>query len=402
MDGVSGRPGVGSSGTQPPATATAYTGSYIAGLIFGTTGPLYFQGYWWWVPPGGDTGPVKCCLWQLTSGTQALDTVIAGSTVTSGTLSAGQWNYIPITTPLPLAQNTPYTAAVGYTATVGFPSTKNQFGVANPYASGIVNGPLYAPINGTQSASIAQSPFATASNDPTVIIPGLNDANDLLWLDVQVTDQAPTGITYRTFPNYPRPYPPNGASTDVTGYTLGMEFSLTRACSLQKIWHYSADTASGGAAVVLPTRCAIWDVSSQQIVTGTDNQTPSWLLPGGGAAAAGGGWVYCDYSSSGVILAVGKNYKVSTYHANGTGQFWFTVVPNSWGAGNPFGAGITQGPLVVPGNSGATPGQQSWNPGTWAYPNTSSSPEADFIDVEVFPIASGGSLFEIPLGSGME
>src|ERR1700756_797092 len=142
MDGVAGRPGVGSSGTQPPGSPSALTGNYIAGLVFQATSYAWFQGYWWWVPPGGDTTAPNCALWEDKQGPSG--TVVSGSAVTGSTLTAGQWNYIPIAAPLLLSQNVWYVAALGYVASAGIPYTANQFGVAQPYTTGITSGPLFA------------------------------------------------------------------------------------------------------------------------------------------------------------------------------------------------------------------------------------------------------------------
>ena len=76
------------------------------------------------------------------------------------------------------------------------------------------------------------------------------------------------------------------------------------------------------------------------------------------------------------------NYKVSTFYG-GSGTDWFGVTTSFWSTG-PGSAGITAGPLSVPDNAAASPGQNSWNAGiTWTYPATSSSPENDWVDVEV-------------------
>ena len=53
----------------------------------------------------------------------------------------------------------------------------------------------------------------------------------------------------------------------------------------------------------------------------------------------------------------------------------------------PAPPGITAGPLTAPGESTATsPGQSSYNAGSWAYPNSySSGSENYWVDVEVTP-----------------
>src|SRR5271156_382259 len=147
MDGLSGRPGVGSSGPRPPSAGLSYSGDYLAGIVFNVTeGGLWFEGYYWWVPSTvSQTGAQKFALWQETSpGGGGSGELVPGSVVTSGTLTAGQWNYVALTTPLLLTANIPYVAATGFVCTTGFPDTQNQFGSSDPYASGITNGPLTA------------------------------------------------------------------------------------------------------------------------------------------------------------------------------------------------------------------------------------------------------------------
>lgn len=389
MDGASGRPGVGSSGTVPPSAGTSYSGSYLAGLVFQvTSGGLWFEGYWWWVPATtSQTTAQKFCLWQVDG--SASGTLVPNSTVTSGTLTAGAWNFVALATPLLLPPGIIYTAATGFVSTTGFPDTQGQFGSGDPYSAGITNGPLSAYSSYGGSAAVPgdwqpQQPFSTGFSDPTAAMPGTNDADDLLWLDVQVSDTPPSGATYRTWPNMPVPI---GISVPNTSndYTLGMEFSVSQACTLKKIWHYSP---TGSA--VLPSRCGIWNVSTTTEVSGTDNSSPAWKDPSGSTASAGDGWVYCDYSSAGVTLSSGVNYKVSTFYGASTTNKWLAVTTGYWTSGGPGASGFTAGPLSVPNSAGASPGQDSWNNGsTWTYPATSSSPENDWIDVEVAP--SGGT-----------
>ena len=94
------------------------------------------------------------------SGTPQL---VSGSVVTSGTLTAGQWNWIPLPAALPLSLGgstgmTPPISGLGvavYTAAIGvngsFPDTPHSFGSGNTYANGITNGPLtaYSQASGT-------------------------------------------------------------------------------------------------------------------------------------------------------------------------------------------------------------------------------------------------------------
>ena len=145
MDGVSGRPGTGSSGTQPPATATANGSGVVNGTTFYVTqGGMWFQGFWYYCCASGQsTAPQKFCLWSATS---AAGWVVPGTVVTSGTLTAGAWNYVPLAQPVQLAIWGIYKAAVGVPAGEPEfrPTSASQFVSEEPYSAGIVNGPLTA------------------------------------------------------------------------------------------------------------------------------------------------------------------------------------------------------------------------------------------------------------------
>ena len=106
---------------------------------------------------------------------------------------------------------------------------------------------------------------------------------------------------------------------------MAVQFSLSQACSLDRLWYYSATAAfAGGAASALPSRCAIWDVTSQTVISGTDNASVSWNKPDGTAGSAGDGWLYCDYTSAVVTLASAVNYKASFFYA--CVSEWRTVI----------------------------------------------------------------------------
>jgi hypothetical protein len=385
MDGTSGRPGNG------PASGTSYSGNLIVGTMFCVSeGGLWLEGYWWWVPgTNGDTASgQEFCLWQLSSASNGL--LVPNSTVTAGTLTANTWNYIALATPLllsPSASNSYgaiYLAATGKVFSSGFPETKNQFGTGDTYSAGIVNGPLIAPSSNSGSAAAGsvygwskpQCPYTAAGSNPTLDMPGQNDNDANLWVDVQISDTAPTGATYRCFPNEPA-YVVPGSSAQSAAYTLGLHFEVTTACSLTRIWHYSPP-----GVTILPTQCGLWNAGTQTEVAGSDNQSPSW------SGAAGSGWVSCDYTSSGVTLSTSTEYIVSTFTSDNTDS-WFLAQASFWGGTpGPFSSGVIQGPLTILGNAAATPGQDSWHEGTtWTYPSTSTNPEYDGIDVEVTPQA---------------
>jgi hypothetical protein len=359
--------------TAGPASPVSYGGPFLAGILFEvTTGGTWFDGYWWWVCPSGQsTSAQTFALWEVYN--RGVGALIPAATVTSGPLTAGQWNYVPLPTPVPLAIGACYNACTGFTGS--FPDTNNQFGSGQPYSAGIVNGPLsaFSDQSGSLPApfSMPQGLFSVAGTDPTANMPGVGSNSSSFWMDLQVDTSPPAGTSYRLWPNYPVLQSPS--SVDTTGYTLATEFQLSGSCTLDKIWFYSA---SGAAA--LPSRCAIWDVSSQTVVAGTDNTSPSW------SAGAGSGWVSCAYN--GVTLPAG-DYKVAVF--SGGGSRWYLATAGYWGTGGPAAGGITTGPVTAPGNSAATsPGQCTYNAGSWGYPQTygnGGNGENFWVDIEVTP-----------------
>ena len=396
MDGVSGRPGVGSSGTQPPTSPTAYSGPFQAGTLFSVTGQvMWLQGYYWWVPTGGDTGAQKFCLWaRYGTSSQA---VVPGSTVTSGTLTANSFNFVALSSPIQLAPGELYVAATGWTSVHGFPDTHNQFATGDPYVGGITNGPLTAWSDSTAGGThlfpggssnwgLSQGVFGTGNTggaaDPTLNFPAGSSNSANFWIDVEVSDTAPGGYagSYRLYPNM---YDAVGYTNDTANnFTLGMEFTLSKTCTLDNIWFYSPS-----GVTQLPTECAIWSVSGQSIVSGTDNTSPSWTLPGGGAASAGAGWMYAPMSGS-VSLPAG-DYKVTVFNGAGSPAIWNASTALYWSTG--FGAsGLTSGPITAPDNASATsPGQETYHQGTpITYPLSNTGPYNYWVDVEVTP-ASG-------------
>ena len=422
--------------TSGPSSAINYNGPFISGMTFCVTSEAWFMGYWWWVCGSGgqSTGPTKCALWQVPFTDNLNPVLVPGSVVTSGTLTAGKWNFIPLPTPIPLSLGgssgmTPpinggdsayglatYVAAIGCNGP--FPDTNNYWGTGQSAPNGITNGPLAAfsgtsagmpapwPTNGAQ----AQGSFSVGGNDPSVSFPGSSSGTDNFWVDVQIGDysSAPSGTSLRLFPNFPTPINSNDA--DNTMATSGTAFSLSHACTLDKIWLFSPP-----GATAMPTRTAIWNTNTRTEIAGTDNTSPSWKAPGGGAAVAAGGWVYVDYSSAGITLPAGA-YAVSFY--NGSGQVCYGEPHNmffagtdpvsskvvggaawngiSWGGGILTAPNVANGPALVYDNgSGTHPGNGMYKPSAgWGYPANfeSSSDWGEWrgVDVEVTP-SSGGS-----------
>ena len=119
-------------------------------------------------------------------------------------------------------------------------------------------------------------------------------------------------------------------------------------------------------------------MSTQSVVSGTDNTSPTW------SGAAGSGWVACAYS--GVTLPAG-DYKVAVFY--GGASDWFLFTTGYWGGGGPGANGIITGPLTAPSTSAATsPGQGTYHAASWAYPDTygnAGNGENYWVDVEVTP-----------------
>ncbi len=387
------------STTDGPASPVSYSGSFLAGVLFCVTSNCWFEGYWWWVCPSGQsTSPQKFALWQISGAAQG--TVIPGSVVTSGTLTAGQWNYVPLPTPLNLSIGavTGSGAAV-YEAVTGFsnsfPDTNSQFGSGGPYASGITNGPLFgysdqgASAPSPTSVTSFQGAFGVAGTDPSVNLPSQGSSSSNFWIDLQVSDTAPDGYggPYRLWPNYPVVFP-NVDTIDTGKQTLGTQFSLSEPCVLNNVWFYSPSFA-----VDLPASTQIWDAATQTLVSGTD-------LAAAWSGAVGSGWVANSYGAKGITLPAG-NYIATVYYGGGN-KFYLEnrgYFGTYMGKAGPGVNGIANGPLSSPSQANAfnppggnscyfTGGDSPTYPGLWDHEDGG---ENRWVDVEVTLASSSSS-----------
>lgn len=366
MDGVNGRPGTGSTGTQPPATATGSLTNINGTGFYVTQGGMWLQGYWWYVCPAGgqSVAPQKFCLWSCVNGGGQ---VVPGSTVTSGTLSTG-WNWVPLAQPVQLAIWGQYMAATGITGT--YPVTSGQFSSGGPYSAGITNGPLsaFSDNNGSNPAPYSFGNGATSgasAPDPTLTQPA-NDSNagDNFWLDVQVTNSPPAGYagSFRLWPDM-ADADFNSAADSAVNYVVGTEIILSQPCVVNAIWYYLP-----AGTVQFATSADIWRVRDGVRVATQPN--PIWCKPGGGKATSSSGhggtsaqWVYAQLP--GLVYLAAGDYRVSVYNGNASPDGWSTkrlgyweaVTVASGGTGTPDGtyqhsppgaAGITNGPLYAP------------------------------------------------------
>lgn len=346
--------------TSGPASPSAFSGSFISAMGFTLSkGGCFFTGYFWWVCGTGQaTAPVKCALWSVTTNSPS-GVLVPGSVVTSGTLTAGAWNFIPLAAPIPLAPGldpTTSTNGSAYVAAVGcngsFPDTNGFWGTGGPGIGGIAQGPLFAYSGLASGGGTAPGPFGipqglftVSESDPSAGMPGSGSNVDNFWVDVQISDTAPAAYagTWRLWPNK---YDAN-SSTEIdsaVNYTVATEIDLTAACVLANVWCYSA---SGAAS--LPTRADVWSIATGLPVASI--LSPVWLLPGGGAGSAGAGWMSAAFAAN-TILPAGS-YRVGVYNANGTGGQWGArdAGTNYWGNGGSGGVGengIIAGPLSAP------------------------------------------------------
>jgi hypothetical protein len=420
----------------PSAAVASGAKGLVTSLLFEMkTGGGWLEGYWLWVCGSGQsTAPQTFTVWLPYVGAHYADTgaIVPGTTVTSGELVPGGWNFIPLRHPVPLSIAASYQLETGTTG--GIPLTQNMWGKGEPWAKGVTRGPLYAPP--TRPGSTAQCAVAPGSN-PTKIVPAYGYASAYFWLDVQVTTKAPAGSSVRLWPGMPRVVaPPKTTGTeaaDTNEQSCGTEFWLSAECKLDKIWFYSppANPVAGApAAALLPSACGIFGVANQSMVSGTmqgstgphASKMPNWRKADGSAAKPGDGWVYCAYA--GVKLPEGK-YKTAVYCFGGgttmdykyyffqEQQFYFGPVING-NTGAAIGPatvpdGIRSGPLYSPNVASASLAQSngtvptiaagtnvhanstyqvndSSNTGTFLYPDTfdsADSGETRWVDVEV-------------------
>ena len=372
---------------------------------------MYFEGYWWWVcPTQQPTAPQTFCLWQDTGdGDQKgdLGVVVEASVVTSGDFVAGGWNFVPLPQPIPLTQYVSYRAATALPRYA--PVTNGQFGSGGVYAEGITSGPLFAFADST-SGNSSKVDLYQAHNctwqentlDPTSVYPSSSYSGLNLWIDVQVSDQVPAGASFRCWPNQPNPlYYPEAALT----VTASTQMAVSESAQVLKFWFMSQ---TGNTA--LPSICGIWDTETQEVLPGSENASPTWLLPNGSAAAPGAGWCYCDYSTTGLVLKPNHNYRVAAGMYT-PGYVWYSGVQGFWltngggypgpGTGAAYGAGngiIACVPCGLQPNP-LTPCAQDTS-GVWTYPNmVENDGDNYYIDLEVSPGTGTGGAGSVNSGA---
>lgn len=144
--------------------------------------------------------------------------------------------------------------------------------------------------------------------------------------------------------------------SDTTSYTLGIQFSVSQAATLNAIWWYSASGAN-----TLPDFIVLYAVSGQSLIV---SQAPSW------SGLVGSGWVRAPFNSP-PSLSASTNYEACIGNDQGASGNWYGGIPNYWstGAGS---SGISNGPLSAPSNAASVNGQDCYN-FTGAIPSYPSS-----------------------------
>lgn len=394
--------------TNGAAAANSYSGTFMSGVCFKSLkAGCFFLGYWWWVGTNQSVLPVECALWQVqNSGSGQGQGYIAGSKTTSGPLSTGTWNFVPVATPIPLAPHGTYVAQVGCNG--NFPDSAGWWGANAP--NGITSGPLFAfgpnPNQGAYTTyfnggygcddGVPQGCFNDAgSTDPSVTFAGGASATDCFWVDVEISDTAPTGYNgpYDPYINFDLRADPLTSGDAPVAYSVALEFHMSEPF----IVNFNRYFVPPGTNQILATSTDIWAIGTNPLtgVKVLSNPSPVWTdylgnPVTGGSGYSGNQWVQAAMPST--VLPAGK-YKVSVYNANGALMGWsgkrlnyFSLDTNSGDGYNAKSAlginGFTNGPLYVPGGSnaaicysyGATGGQTEPGQAAFAYDGNNDYP----------------------------
>ena len=405
------QPATGGASISVPPVATASSGNMLSGQMFTVTkGGCWFKGWYLYVCASGGqpTTPQKFALWAAYSQGSSGSMADTGSgtygkllaSATSGTLVPGQWNFVPVATPVQLSVGGTYLALVGINGP--YPMRTGVWNQAGTFPNGVTSGPLVAfsnggakypnPVNSApftlpSSGSFAQiinSPYSVAGSDPTIKDAWTEpfEQDEYLFVDVAVTTAPPPVYsgTYRIWPNRYDAGP--GVAVDIAEpWTMATEFKLSVTSLINRVWYFSP---SGAAS--LATRVSVWDVSTGALFAGAD-WPAAWVNALTGAAAtAACGWCYTDVSASGIFLPPG-DYKVSVYNANGgsggwsagrQAGYWGGDTNTGTGAAGNYGEapnGVISGPITVPVPLGTPPASPA-NRFT-----SSASPYTDFVSL---------------------
>jgi len=186
--------GVNGNGATGNATSTSLGSAWVAGMKFKVTSSGYqLSGYGQWFTNDGTMNTaVTLALWQATG--TGTGTVVANSTATISTLTAGTWQYVSLGTPVPLTSGQVYQVVACSGASGCLPFQGNMFGNGDVYAAGVTNGPLtvFSAASGSNhdSYSDIQCSYQASTSSPTSAYPNTDYGDSNAWIDVQITAAA--------------------------------------------------------------------------------------------------------------------------------------------------------------------------------------------------------------------
>lgn len=171
--------------TSGPANGTADATAYTLGVEFEISAPAELAGYFVWTASDQDTGARSFRLYSVDAG-GLTGSAVAGSDVTSGVLTAGQWNYVPLAAPIALTAGQRYRACQLVPAVAVPYSSTGLYWSTGPGSAGITNGILTAPRR-ADAEGLLQGQF----NVGAVMTFPANEFNATnYWVDVLVDDGA--------------------------------------------------------------------------------------------------------------------------------------------------------------------------------------------------------------------
>ncbi len=170
--------------------------------------------------------------------------------------------------------------------------------------------------------------------------------------------------------------------------TNGLHFTVSAACTLNGIWHYSPSTSTQ-----LPTEIALYTTQASPS-TGTlvASNTATWLTgPGGSSASAGSGWVYAALTSP-PALSSGTDYMAANFRNDAVNE-WFVLYTVTWP--------VTSGILTAPDD--VAPGQGWYNIGTaLTFPVTQLAGDNFGMDVQVSTASASARSLVAPSLAAMQ
>jgi Domain of unknown function (DUF4082) len=159
------------------------------------------------------------------------------------------------------------------------------------------------------------------------------------------------------------------AAADTAAYTMGVQFSVSKAGTLQAVWFNSPP-----GAVSLPSSIALYQVTGPGAGTLVASQVAAW------SGAAGSGWVRAAFTVPPALTA-GQAYKACV--GNFDGNFFYGATASYWSSG-PGAGGVTSGPVSAPANGGADGGQDTFTQAAvLSYPASSFNASNYWVDPEV-------------------